>query len=72
MTAFNAYAMFMYQKYENFAKFHPQYETQLHNQYLAIYDRDYKRMIAIFKDYPIFSINLQGDTVIVQQKPLAK
>ena len=72
MTAFNAYALFMYQKSENFAKFHPQYETQLHNQYLAIYDRDCKRMIAIFKDYPAYSININGDTVIVQQKPLAE
>ena len=72
LTALNAYALFMYQKSENFAKFHPQYETQLHNQYLAIYDRDCKRLIVIFKDYPMYSVNLNGDTVIVQQKPLAE
>lgn len=72
ITAFNAYALFMYQKCENFVTFHPQYETQLHNQYLAIYDRDCKRMIAIFKDYPVYGININSDTVIVQQKPLAE
>lgn len=62
----------MYQKCENFVTFHPQYETQLRNQYLATYDRDYKRLTNIYKDYPIYSVNLNGDTVIIQQKPLAE
>ena len=72
MAAHNAYTLFLYQKCENFMKSHPQYETQLHNQYLAIYDRDSKRMIAIFKDYPAYSININGDTMIVPLVPLAE
>ena len=72
MAAHNAYTLFLYQKFENFVKSHPQYETQLHNQYLAIYDRDSKRMIAIFKDYPAYSININGDTMIVPLVPLAE
>ena len=72
MAAHNAYALFMYQKCENFVTFHPQYEVQLRNQYLTIYDRDSKRLTNIYKDYPVYTVNLNGDTMIIQQKPLAE
>ena len=71
-TAHHAYASLMYQKSENFVKAHPQYETQLRNQYLAIYDRDYKRLVDIYKDYPIMRVNFNGDTIILPLKPLSE
>lgn len=72
LVAHNVYASRMYQECERFVKFNPEYETQLRNQYLAIYDRDSKRLTNIYKDYPIYSVNLNGDTMIIQQKPLAE
>jgi hypothetical protein len=72
VVAHNVYASRMYQECEWFVKFNPEYETQLHNQYLAIYDRDSKRLTNIYKDYPIYSVKFNGDTMIIQQKPLAE
>ncbi len=64
----NAYATQMYLECEYFVKFYPHYEMQLRNQYIAVYDRDYKRLAAIFKDYPIYHINLYGDTIVTPMK----
>jgi hypothetical protein len=66
------YATIVWKVYNQAATSYPQYAEQLYDQYLLIYDRDYKRLTDIYKDYPVYSININGDTVIVQQKPLAE
>ena len=66
------YATKVWKVYNQAATSYPQYAEQLYDQYLLIYDRDFKRLTDIYKDYPVYSININGDTVIVQQKPLAE
>lgn len=66
------YATKVWKVYNQAATSYPQYAEQLYDQYLFIYDRDSKSLADIYKDYPAYSININGDTVIVQQKPLAK
>ena len=64
----SAYAAQMYLECEYFVKFYPHYEMQLRNQYIAVYDRDNKRLAAIYKDYPSYHINLYGDTIVTPMK----
>lgn len=66
------YATKVWRVYNQAATSYPQYAEQLYDQYLFIYDRDSKRLTNIYKDYPIYSVNLNGDTMIIQQKPLAE
>ena len=66
------YAAKVWKVYNQAATSYPQYAEQLYDQYLFIYDRDYKRLADIYEDYPVYIVNLNGDTVIVQQKPLAE
>ena len=66
------YAAKVWKVYNQAATSYPQYAEQLYDQYLFIYDRDSKRLADIYKDYPVYGININGDTVIVQQKPLAE
>ncbi len=68
----NRYATQMLQTRDKLAKSYPQYEEQLQKQYLVTYTRDLPRLEIIYKDYPIMYVNLNGDTMIIQQKPLAK
>lgn len=68
----NRYATQMHQMRDNFAKSYPQYEEQLHKQYLATYTRDLPRLEIIYKDYPIMLVNLNGDTTFIPQKPLSE
>lgn len=68
----NRYAAQMHQMRDNFAKSYPQYEEQLHKQYLATYTRDLPRLEIIYKDYPIMHVNLNGDTTFIPVKPLSE
>ncbi len=49
----NRYATQMLQARDKLAKFHPQYEEPLQEQYLLIYTRDLPRLQVIYKDYPV-------------------
>lgn len=66
----NRYARRMLQTRDKFAKSYPQYEEQLHDQYLFIYSRDLPRLHNIHKDYPYVTVNLYGDTTFIPVKPL--
>jgi serine/threonine-protein kinase len=66
------YATKVWKVYNQAATSYPQYAEQLYDQYLFIYDRDSKSLADIYKDYQVYVININGDTVIVQQKPLAE
>ena len=72
ITMTNRYATQMHQTRDKLAKSYPQYEEQLQKQYLVTYTRDLPRLEIIYKDYPIMYVNLNGDTMIIQQKPLAE
>ena len=58
------YATKVWKVYNQTATSYPQYAKQLYDQYLFIYDRDSKRLADIYKDYPAYSVNLNGDTMI--------
>ena len=58
------YATKVWKVYNQVATSYPQYAEQLYDQYLFIYDRDSKRLADIYKDYPAYSVNLNGDTMI--------
>jgi hypothetical protein len=58
------YATKVWKVYNQAATSYPQYAEQLYDQYLFIYDRDSKRLADIYKDYPAYSVNLNGDTMI--------
>lgn len=58
------YATKVWKVYNQAATSYPQYAEQLYDQYLFIYDRDSKRLADIYKDYPVYSVNLNGDTMI--------
>lgn len=64
------YATKVWKVYNQAATSYPQYAEQLYDQYLFIYDRDYKRLADIYKDYPVYSININGDTMIHPLVPL--
>jgi len=49
----NRYAARMLEERDKFIRRNPQYEKQLHEQYLLIYTRDLPRLQDIYKDYPI-------------------
>lgn len=68
----NRYARRMLQTRDKFAKSYPQYEEQLHDQYLFIYSRDLPRLHNIHKDYPYVTVNLYGDTTFIPVKPLSE
>ena len=58
------YATKVWKVYNQAATSYPLYAEQLYDQYLFIYDRDSKRLADIYKDYPAYSVNLNGDTMI--------
>ena len=64
------YATKVWKVYNQVATSYPQYAEQLYDQYLFIYDRDSKRLADIYKDYPVYSVNLNGDTMIHPLVPL--
>lgn len=64
------YATKVWKVYNQAATSYPQYAEQLYDQYLFIYDRDSKRLADIYKDYPAYSVNLNGDTMIHPWVPL--
>lgn len=68
----NRYARRMLQTRDKLAKSYPQYEEQLHDQYLFIYSRDLPRLHNIHKDYPYVTVNLNGDTTFIPVKPLSE
>lgn len=70
LVMINRYARRMLQTRDKFAKSYPQYEEQLHDQYLFIYSRDLPRLHNIHKDYPYVTVNLYGDTTFIPVKPL--
>ncbi|MCR5533441.1 MAG: protein kinase [Paludibacteraceae bacterium] len=47
------YASRMFEEKNKLMKAHPQYQEQLHQQYMLIYERDWPRLHEIHKDYPI-------------------
>ena len=49
----NRYASRMFEEKNKLMKAHPQYQEQLHQQYMLIYERDWPRLHEIHKDYPI-------------------
>jgi serine/threonine protein kinase len=58
------YATKVWKVYNQATASYPRYAEQLYDQYLFIYDRDSKRLADIYKDYPAYSVNLNGDTMI--------
>lgn len=64
----NAYAALIAKECDILVAFYPGYEHQLRQHYLSSYDRDYKRMANLYKDYPIIVVNLNGDTTFIPVK----
>lgn len=64
----NAYAALMAKECDILVAFYPGYEHQLRQHYLSSYDRDCKRMVNLYKDYPVIVVNLNGDTTFIPVK----